>query len=213
MGMLAGACGGSSRGDDGALQIPGSCVLTPRQVEGPYFFPSRLARRDIREGRPGTPLTVRVQVVDVDRGCTPIEDAMVEAWHCDADGIYSGFDIEEGNLADAGGETFLRGYQQTDRSGLVEFQTIYPGWYPIRTVHIHLMVLIDGTEQVTTQVYFDQAVTDRVFATPPYSERGPQRTRNETDPFGGSLAELSFALQQGGAGWEASFLLGISRAG
>lgn len=161
--------------------LPASCILAPRQTDGPYFVDTGLRRQDITEGRPGAPLTVRLQIVSVAKGCAPVPGAVVELWHADAGGVYSGFDVSDGNVADAAGETFLRGFQTTDRDGRLEFHTIYPGWYPVRTAHIHATVLIDRVEHVTTQLYFDQAANDRVYATPPYDERGPQRTRNEGD--------------------------------
>lgn len=36
--------------------------------------------------------------------------------------------------------TWLRGVQQTDEDGMVEFDTIVPGWYSGRTAHIHVKV-------------------------------------------------------------------------
>ena len=36
--------------------------------------------------------------------------------------------------------TWLRGVQQTDEDGMVEFETIVPGWYAGRTPHIHIRV-------------------------------------------------------------------------
>ena len=211
LGVAAGACGSdASPTNDGTLDTPASCVLAPRQIEGPYFFETGLERRDITEGLPGVPLTVGLQVVDVDEGCQPIEGAAIEIWHCDAEGVYSGYGIDEGNLADAQDETFLRGFQETDRNGRVEFQTIYPGWYPIRTIHIHVIALINGTEQVTTQLYFDQSVNDQVVGTPPYDTRGPQRVRNEDEPQNDPA--LFFELQERDGGFDASHVLGISRS-
>ena len=69
--------------------------------------------------------------------CAPIAGAMVDIWHTDGYGRYSGFRGQGSDGADTTGETFLRGTQVTDGDGLVEFETIYPGWYPGRTAHIH----------------------------------------------------------------------------
>lgn len=214
LGLATGACGSdgtaATSSNDDMLDVPASCVLSPRDPAGPYFLETGLNRSDITEGRAGVPLEVRLQLVDVDAGCEPIPGAALEVWHCDADGIYSGFDVAEGNLANAGGETFLRGFQETDRNGRVAFQTIYPGWYPIRTIHIHAKGLIGGVEEVTTQLYFDQVVNDQVVARPPYDTRGPQPTRNENDVF--DIAGKTFALEERGDGYVASYLIGISRA-
>src|SRR5436305_381668 len=87
-------------------------------------------RRNITEGRPGTPLTLRLRVVDAST-CKPIKNAAVDIWHCDALGAYSGFG------AGSGSRTFMRGVQRTDANGFATFQTVYPGWYQGRTVHIH----------------------------------------------------------------------------
>jgi protocatechuate 3,4-dioxygenase beta subunit len=67
-----------------------SCVLlTPEQTEGPYYVAGERVRRDIREGRPGTLLALRLKVVNAST-CKPIKGAAVDVWHCDALGVYSG---------------------------------------------------------------------------------------------------------------------------
>src|SRR2546421_8798988 len=40
------------------------CVLTPEQTEGPYYIAGEKVRRTITDGRPGTPLTLHLQVVN-----------------------------------------------------------------------------------------------------------------------------------------------------
>ncbi|MGG2339430.1 intradiol ring-cleavage dioxygenase, partial [Salmonella enterica] len=81
------------------------------------------------------------------------------------------------------GQTFLRGDQATDANGLVTFTTIYPGWYSGRAVHIHLRARVydaagNTTYNFTTQLFFDDTVTDTVFASGPYNSRGTRDTRN-----------------------------------
>ncbi len=44
-------------------------------------------------------------------------------WHAAPDGEYSGFG------AAGAGTAFLRGTQVADRNGIVEFGSLYPGWY------------------------------------------------------------------------------------
>jgi protocatechuate 3,4-dioxygenase beta subunit len=112
-----------------------SCVLAPEQTEGPYYLPGDKLRRNVTEGKPGVPLTLKLTVLDAST-CKPIKGAAVDIWHCDAGGIYSG-------TSQQGAEklTFLRGIQKTDAKGLATFKTIYPGWYQGRTVHIHVRVL------------------------------------------------------------------------
>jgi protocatechuate 3,4-dioxygenase beta subunit len=162
-----------------------SCVLTPEQTEGPYYLDAAKLRRNITEGRPGTPLTLRLTVVDADT-CRPIKGAAVDVWHCDAGGAYSGFD-------DARSNSFLRGIQRTDTKGVAVFRTIYPGWYRGRTVHIHVKVHVGGDVIHTGQLYFPDRITDAVHRRRPYNARGARTTRNANDHLygdGGSRSLL-----------------------
>jgi protocatechuate 3,4-dioxygenase beta subunit len=105
-------------------------------------------------------------------------DAVVEVWHCDASGAYSGFTAGGAAIGD---ERFLQGAQVTDGDGVVRFVTIYPGWYPGRTTHVHCRVPVANREALTTQLYFDDAFTARVVEPrAPYA--GTERdTHNDTD--------------------------------
>src|SRR5688572_18856432 len=107
--------------------MPGAdvCVITPEVTEGPYYFDPNLER-------PGVATTVKLQVVD--GMCQPLAGARVDLWHCDAAGQYSGYPNQTGGV-DTTGQTFMRGTQFAGDDGVVEFQTIYPGWYPGRTTH------------------------------------------------------------------------------
>src|SRR5881398_1010777 len=96
-----------------------SCILTPEQTEGPYYIAKEKLRRNITDGRPGTPLTLRLAVVDA-KTCRPIKGAVVDIWHCDASGIYSGFG------AGRASRTFMRGLQRTNAQGIATFKTVYP---------------------------------------------------------------------------------------
>ena len=104
-------------------------------------------------------------------------------------------------------QTFLRGRQVTDPAGMVEFRTIYPGWYPGRTVHIHVMVHVDDSV-FTSQLYFPDEVSDRVLARAPYAERPVRDTTNDTDeifPTGGDPAVLD--VTPDGASYRAAICL------
>jgi protocatechuate 3,4-dioxygenase beta subunit len=133
---------------------------------------------------------------------TPPAGAVVEIWQCDALGRYSGFPPPDSSTVATAAtaprtaylpdQTFLRGRQRTDRAGMVEFRTIYPGWYPGRTVHIHLMVHADG-QVLTSQLYFPEPTSDEVLALPPYAARPARDTTNDTDEIfatGGTPAVL-----------------------
>jgi protocatechuate 3,4-dioxygenase beta subunit len=194
---------------DAASPTADLCLLTPEQTEGPFYLPLELMREDITEGKPGVPLRLRIAVADAN-ACTPLANAAVDLWHCDAQGYYSGVAARPGGGASqeagAGSEsgTFLRGIQLTDADGLAEFTTIYPGWYAGRTVHIHMKVHIGGAGAVlepatpagsepqtyegghvahTGQIYFEDATSDAVFNTgEAYAGRdNAQRLRNDQD--------------------------------
>lgn len=168
------------------------CAITPRTTEGPYYFDPALERTDITEGRPGLPTTVRLQVVDP--ACRPISGARVDIWHCDALGIYSGYARQPGGI-DATGETFMRGTQVADADGIVEFATVYPGWYPGRTPHIHFKVLIGDTQELTGQLFFPDSVSERVYREiSPYDRQGAGRaTRNDEDNIARRAGERAVA--------------------
>jgi protocatechuate 3,4-dioxygenase beta subunit len=150
LGVLIAACsedesspGATSEDPVADMDRAGSCTLTAEQSEGPFYFDVDRIRGDIREDREGTPLRLRLRVRDQEAGCEPIPNAVVDIWHCDAEGSYS-----------AEPNTYLRGAQVTDRDGIAEFTTIYPGSYPGRTRHIHAKVHLDRQTVLTTQLYF-----------------------------------------------------------
>jgi len=183
-----------------------TCVLTPELTEGPYYIANEKLRRNITDGRSGTPLALRARVVDAST-CKPIKRAAVDIWHADAGGIYSGFGQGSGN------RTFMRGIQRTDAHGLAVFQTVYPGWYTGRTVHIHVKVHLGGNVVHTGQLYFPEAVTDAVYARAPYSARPNRDTRNADDAIfrnGGSKSML--ALKAAAAGYVATITMGVNRS-
>ncbi len=114
---------------------------------------------------------------------------------------------------DASGETFLRGSQITDASGLVQFESIYPGWYPGRAVHIHFKVRFANQTAVASQLYFPEEVTDRAYAAAPYNQRRQRSTTNATDSVLRGAPEdqnLLAAVAAAGAGYRASLTIGIA---
>jgi protocatechuate 3,4-dioxygenase beta subunit len=194
-----------------------SCIVLPEQTEGPYFTDVRLDRSDIRSDpatgtvKAGAPLLLTLVVSRVSASeCTPIEGAIVDLWHCDADGVYS--DVRDPSF-DTVGQKFLRGYRRTDPSGSARFTTIYPGWYRGRTVHLHFKVRTepDGPRghEFTSQLYFDDALTDRVHARAPYAKLG-QRTRNEQDGiFRRNGRELLLPVKESDVGYEGTLAFGL----
>lgn len=182
LGSACGSSGGTAEagGRGGAAGAGGasSCVVYARQTEGPFYLDLDTVRSDITEGKPGAALRLQVQVQGTD--CSPLKDLAVDVWHCDAAGVYSGFPGQLGGR-DTSGETFLRGTQLSDVNGVAEFETIYPGWYPGRTTHIHFKVHTSSTMEATSQIYFPEDVTSAIYETAPYDARGQKDTANISD--------------------------------
>lgn len=181
----AGSGAGSSPTSTAMFENAAACSVTPSQTEGPFYIDVDQIRGDIREDRQGVRLRVAARVVDSD-GCTPIKDAVFDIWHADAAGEYSGFDGGASSARPGGrgatSETrYLRGAQITNADGIAEITTIYPGWYPGRTVHIHAKVHISNAEVLTTQLYFDEGVSDEVYGMAPYRSRGRRDRSNAGD--------------------------------
>lgn len=208
----------------GAVATPGTvlaspqqtCVVKPALTEGPYFVDERLKRSDIRTDpstgnvSAGLLLTLRFNVRRIDgSNCNPLAGAYVDVWHADAYGSYS--DISGGaGQPSTRGQKFLRGYQVTDSDGAVEFKTIYPGWYPGRAVHIHFKIRLftnsQTTYEFTSQLFFDDDITDEVYTQSPYNAEGTRDTRNNRDNIyssGGS--QLILNLTEESQGYSATF--------
>jgi protocatechuate 3,4-dioxygenase beta subunit len=192
------------------------CRMTPRMVEGPFYFDPALVRTDITEGRPGVPLKLVLQIVE-GATCKPIGGARVDVWHCDAIGQYSGYTGQgDDQSVSTKGEKFLRGIQTTGASGEVTFDTIYPGWYRGRTTHIHYKVLIDEKAMLTGQMYFPDALSEYIFTRiAPYANRTAKRdTLNSTDWIAGADGDhISFvSIREEAARYVATLIIGVDPA-
>ncbi|KAJ5923555.1 Intradiol ring-cleavage dioxygenase core [Penicillium verhagenii] len=190
-----------------------TCVLTPEATEGPYVWPrSQTLRQDMTEGQPGVPLWLDVGVLDMNT-CEPLEGVLVDFWHCNATGSYSSFTGLSPNTAfptllnelnvtefDIGttdlhtdDTTWLRGMWPTDRNGMMEMKTIFPGFYTERAIHIHVQVHTDwtirgngtmayGNTVSTGQIYFDEDLEEKIMALEPYASHTEiNRTTNVQD--------------------------------
>lgn len=150
----------------GKTQFKGKdiCVLIPSETRGPYPLDLSnnpdMFRQNITEGRPGLPLDVVLNFVNVNNNCAPIANARIDIWHCDRDGVYSGFNQPGANTV---GQTFMRGIQITDSIGQVEFKTVYPGWYSGRITHIHFEIYLNSVLSRTSQMAFPQDVTTAIY--------------------------------------------------
>lgn len=161
---------------------------SPEMVEGPYYSNGGEYRANLREGQQGQKLDLTITVVNAENG-EPIASVDVDLWHCNATGHYSGYDadpdalptnISNGQKA-TNAETFLRGRLTTDMQGQVMFQTIYPGWYALRTPHIHLKIFEGENCNATTQLYLPEDLTQELYKTADYARKTKQDTFNNTD--------------------------------
>ncbi|KAL3431654.1 Intradiol ring-cleavage dioxygenase [Aspergillus tetrazonus] len=176
----------------------GSCVLAEDVTQGPYYVSGELIRQNLVEDQPGVPLYLDIQLIDSET-CEPVPDVYLDFWHCNATGVYSGV-VASGN-GDSSDETnldatFLRGIQQTDDSGVAEFETIFPGHYTGRATHIHVLShpadttanandTLEGLYTTTSshvgQIFFDQDLISLVEATDVYSSNTQELTLNADD--------------------------------
>lgn len=199
-------CGKGPKSSDAA---PGNaaCTVYPEQTEGPFYLDGELVRSDIAEGAPGVPLKLTLEVVNAS-DCAPLPSAAVDVWHCDAAGVYSGYPGQLGGL-DTTGQKFLRGTQVSDATGRVVFLTIYPGWYPGRTTHIHFKVRGSGSWEATSQMYFPEDVSAEVYAVGPYAARGQKDTSNSEDGVASGKLPL-VELVKTANGYEASLRISVA---
>lgn len=211
------ASAASATAQPAAVSVLPSCVVRPQQTEGPYFVDERLNRADIRSDpntgsvKEGALLALTFLVSRIGNTCEPLPGAIVDIWHCDAAGIYS--DVNDASAGSTVGQGFLRGYQTTDANGLATFTTIYPGWYPGRTVHIHFKIRTEeggAAYDFTSQLYFDDTLTDAVFTQAPYAARGPRNTRNERDGiYGNGGSRLLLNVVPSADGYAATIDIGL----
>ena len=201
---------GNSSSSTSSSSGSSACVQSTNITRGPYFvdnqsdpnitgydvdtsIPERSDIRSDTKGSTGTqsglPLYLNVTVGSYSSGsCSPIANAQVHIWHCNAQGVYSDVQAATNDSgADLRGENFLRGYQYTDTNGKASFTTIYPGWYSGRAVHIHVKVRVfdasgNVTTEATTQLFFDDSISTAVYAAnSDYSRSVSRDIMNTTD--------------------------------
>ncbi|KAK8093132.1 uncharacterized protein PG998_014533 [Apiospora kogelbergensis] len=181
-----------------------SCVLTPEVTQGPYLCMAltqlidvggEYVRRNVIDKQEGVNMIVDYQVIDVDT-CEPVPNVYLEMWHCNSTGVYSGVVANgNGDSSDTSNldKTFLRGIQKTDKDGVAQFETLFPGHYTSRATHIHLLVHTNAkqycngtlgnnaTASHVGQGFFDQNLIAAVEATAPYNVNTQELTTNADD--------------------------------
>lgn len=175
-----------------------ACALTCEATIGPCHTTSP-ERSDVSDGWDGCPVRMAFRVVDED--CNPVENAIVEIWHTNYKGIYSGQIASICNTAQedkAAG--YFRGYQRTDSNGRCDFDSVFPGWYSGRAVHVHLRVMkgdynasdnASGAWEIT-QLFWSDAFVKEFFATQPlYKDFGQPNTLLTNDNVVGNASDIT----------------------
>jgi len=202
----------------------GTCTEMPSETEGPFPYPSGevnnpLERSDITESQTGIPTTYTFTVVNTNSSCAVVSGARVDIWHCTKDGYYSGYDNQNGGVSglatDYAGQTFFRGYQLTDSNGQAKFTSIYPGWYTGRATHVHIEVYVNSVLKKTSQVAFNESISNAVHVTSLYKAHGVNPISNSSDNvFGDSATNLANEMLSitGDTtnGYAATFTIGIA---
>lgn len=186
---LGASCGNESKDPS----LTEACATSPAETPGPFptKSPTSLIIQDIRSDRTGINTTLTLTIQNKNTGCSALEGAVVDIWHCDKDGYYSeygGTGMQSLNLTNV---HFLRGRQSSDANGKVSFLTIFPGWYSGRAPHIHMHIFdASGKSLLVTQIAFPTDVCDTVYTTATqFYTRGKQDTSNARDGiFADSLA-------------------------
>jgi protocatechuate 3,4-dioxygenase beta subunit len=168
----------------GASGSASGCNPAPTETEGPFptKVPATYVRSDITNGRSGYALSIKITIGNSNSNCTPIPGAIVDIWHCDAEGNYSEYGGSGMQNTDYQNLHFLRGRQITDDNGLVNFTSIFPGWYSGRATHIHVHVYnAAGTSLKVTQIAFPEANGSAVLAVNGYAKGMTGYTYNAKD--------------------------------
>ncbi|KAK7995907.1 Intradiol ring-cleavage dioxygenase [Apiospora marii] len=177
-----------------------SCTLAPDNANGPYFVYQEQIRQNVAEDLAGVPMHLELQFIDVNT-CEPA-DLLIDIWSCNGTGKYSGVSAAgQSGL----GTTYLRGVQPTDKDGVVNFDTLFPGHYEGRATHQHIIahanatVLDNGTYTAgsghvahLSQLFFDQALRDAIEKTAPYNANRIPTTTNLRDMFTGYSASPKY---------------------
>lgn len=147
-------------------QYFGDCETTS-DILGPFYRPNSPVRNNLRiKGQPGIPVELSGNIRHDDCS-TPYQNAKVELWHCDVNGVYD----------NQSPEFRYRGTTFTNDKGFYSFQTIFPVAYGgkgfIRPAHYHLVITSAGYQPLVTQLYFkgDTHIKDDVYASSPNAKK------------------------------------------
>lgn len=210
-----------SEGGTGTVTNPGSgsgsstCTVAPTETEGPFptHSPSSYVRSDIRDGRSGYTMTAKITIGNSNNNCAALAGAIVDIWHCDAEGNYSEYGGSGMQSTNYQSLHFLRGRQVTDSNGLVTFTTIFPGWYSGRSTHIHVHVYnAAGNSLKVTQIAFPEGSGTAVAIVNGYNKGMSGYTYNANDNvFGndGGVTQIASVSGSKEAGFELSIKFNV----
>lgn len=156
---------GSNSGTSSGSTSTNACTVTSKETEGPFPTkqPNTLVRSNIVGDRTGIDLSIAITIQNTNNACAPLEGALVDIWHCDKDGNYSEYGGTAMQSTNYTTNHFLRGRQTTNSNGLVNFTSIFPGWYQGRATHIHVHIYkTDGTSLLVTQIAFPEGSNSAV---------------------------------------------------
>lgn len=145
-----------------ALPVSGwaaTAMPTPPGSEGPFYPTAGMRFADVDNDLvriAGVVEQAGGEVVELggrvlDRNGNPVTGARVEIWQCDVKGRYLHRGDSGGGARDKAFQGF--GHDTTGADGRYWFRTIKPVPYAGRTPHIHVKVILDNRERLTTQFY------------------------------------------------------------
>ena len=157
------------------FETSGQCAMIKDSFEGPFFYCTNPNSSDIAKGKEGIPLIVALRALDA-ATCKPLSNTVIDIWHCDANGIYSGYNLgvdepirTARHAEPQNSERACRGALRTDKDGIAEFRTIYPGYYVERATHIHFKAHIGNRAFLTNQAYLPEEINNAVYRLAPYN--------------------------------------------
>ncbi len=187
-----------------------SCVLIPTETEGPFPLDlttnSTYFRQNVIEDRTGVTLNLTMKILGL-ANCVAMPNVRVNIWSCDKDGVYSGYDTPQ-NPGGSATTTWLRGWQMTDADGLVNFTTIFPGWYSGRICHIHFQVYVSPVYKAVSQLTFDISQKNALYAANSglYTKGADPMSLSSDNIFSDGYAYQVATLTDNGNGTYSSYL-------
>lgn len=205
----------STSGSGSTGSSSGSCAVAPTETEGPFptKVPSSYVRSDIRDGKTGYQMDITITLSNSNASCAALAGAIVDIWHCDAEGNYSEYGGTGMQATNYQSVHFLRGRQVTDANGQVKFTSIFPGWYSGRATHIHVHVYsATGTSLKVTQIAFPEGSGTALAAVNGYAKGLSGYTSNASDNvFSDGVAnELATVTGSTSAGFQLAFSMGVA---